>query len=187
MRRFLLALLLLIAAPAPARAAVTMTFWSHDFGKSFPHAFIMLRGAPDAGGAAIDATYGFTARRLSISILFGTVPGAVEPSAPAYVAASEAQFAVVLTDPQYAEIRALVAAWSERTGDSRYSLNNRNCVHFVREAARIAGLAGLDQPRLMKKPRSYLQAVEAANRGRVTAINLTGAAYLATLPPAPGG
>ncbi len=33
----------------------------------------------------------------------------------------------------------MVAAWDEKTGDSHYNLNQRNCVHFVQEAARRIG------------------------------------------------
>ena len=178
-----LAALLLLSLALPAQAAVTITFWSHEFGNSFPHAFITLRGTPDAGGAPINQDYGFTAKSVSPALLFGSVPGRVEPAKLSYIAASDAQFAVVLTDAQYARVRALIAAWSEGTGDSHYNLNNRNCIHFVKEAARVAGLGGLDQPDLMKKPRSYLLAVEAANRGHVLPVNKHGNDYLAALPP----
>ena len=183
MIRSTFALLLLFCAAVPAQAAVTITFWSHEFGNSFPHAFFSLRGVPDAGGPAVDANYGFTAKTVSPAILFGAVPGRVEPSKPAYVASSDAQFSVVLSDAQYAQVLALVAAWDEKTGDATYRLNTRNCVHFVKEAARVVGLTGLDFPKLMKKPRSYLLAVQAANKDRVIAVNLKGKAYLATLPP----
>ena len=179
----LAALLLWLGAALPAQASVTITFWSHEFGNSFPHAFITLRGIPDAGGTAVNQDYGFTAKTVSPAILFGSVPGRVEPAKPPYIASSDAQFSVVLTDAQYAQVLALIAAWSEGTGDAHYNLNNRNCIHFVKEAARIAGLSGLDLPQLMKKPRSYLLAVEQANEGRVTAINRPGKEYLPTLPP----
>lgn len=185
--RLLVAFLLLFAPALPAQAAVTITFWSHDLGRSFPHAFISLRGTPDAGGPPIDRDYGFTVKTVSPAILLGSVPGRVEPSKPPYIASSVAQFAVVLTDAQYASVLTMIAAWSEGTGDARYSLNHRNCVHFVKEAARLAGLTGLDFPKLMKKPRSYLLAVQAANAGRVRAINQPGDAYLATLPPIDAG
>ncbi|WP_342355169.1 hypothetical protein [Sphingomonas sp. CFBP 8760] len=168
-----------------AQAAVTVTFWSHELGNSFPHAFFTLRGVPDAGGPPVDVNYGFTARTLSPAILFGTVAGKLDIAKPFYMAGSDARFSVILTDRQYADLLALVAAWSGKNGDSRYNLNRRNCVHFVREAARLAGLTGLDHPGLMKKPRSFLKAVAAANPGRVVVLNLPGRAYLATLPALP--
>jgi len=164
-----------------AHAAVTVTFWSHELGNSFPHAFFTLRGVPDAGGPPVDLNYGFTARTLSPAILFGTVAGKLDIAKPGYMAGSDAQFSVILTDRQYADLLALVAAWGGKT-DSRYNLNRRNCVHFVQEAARLSGLTGLDHSGLMKKPRSFLKAVAAANPGRVIVLDLPGRAYLATLP-----
>ncbi|MBV9748749.1 MAG: hypothetical protein JO157_08035 [Acetobacteraceae bacterium] len=181
--RSLLALLLWLGLALPAQAAVTITFWSHELGNSFPHAFITLRGVPDGGGAPVDANYGFTAKSVTPALLFGSVPGEVEPSKPAYIAGSDAQFSVVLTDAQYAQVLALIAAWDEKTGDGHYNLNKRNCIHFVKEAARIAGLTDLDRPQLMKRPRSYLQSIEAANEGRVIKVAMHGKAYLASLPP----
>jgi hypothetical protein len=182
MIRLLLALGALLCT-VPAHAAVTMTFWSHELGSSFPHAFFTLRGVPDAGGRPIDTSYGFTAGALTPAILLGTVAGKLEVGARGYIASSDARFSVVLTDAQYVQVRALAAAWDAKTGDSRYNLNKRNCIHFVKEAARTIGLTGLDHPKLMKRPRSYLLAVAAANRATVTTIDLPGKAYLATLPP----
>ena len=184
--RPLLATALLLSSlfgAAPAWAAVTITFWSHELGNSFPHAFFTLRGVPDAGGAPVDANYGFTAKSVSPKLLMGTVAGRLDISKPFYIAGSDAQFSVVLTDAQYNAVLGLVAAWDEKTGDAHYNLNQRNCVHFVKEAARIAGLTDLDRPKLMKKPRSYLQSIAEANAGRVTLVKMHGKAYLATLPP----
>ncbi len=113
----------------------------------------------------------------------GTVAGRLDISKPFYIAGSDAQFSVVLTDAQYNAVLGLVAAWDEKTGDAHYNLNQRNCVHFVKEAARIAGLTDLAGPKLMKKPRSYLQSIAEANAGRVTVVKMHGKAYLATLPP----
>jgi hypothetical protein len=178
----LLALCALLAAPA-AQAAITITFWSHEFGSHFPHAFFTLRGIPEAGGNPVDANYGFTPKAITPAILMGTVPGRLDIAKAAYIAKSDAQFSVVLTDAQYARILALVAGWSDKTGDGRYNMNSRNCIHFVAEAARIAGVARLDFPALMKKPRSYLRAVAAANAAQVQVIAMDGRAYLAVLPP----
>jgi hypothetical protein len=91
----------------------------------------------------------------------------------------------VLTDEQYQRVLALVRGWDQKTGNSTYNLGKRNCVHFVREAALIAGLSA-DFPKLMKKPGSFMKAVEAANTGRVRVIEMKGKDYLATLPPIEG-
>lgn len=170
----------------PSHAAVVITFWSHDQDENFPHAFFALKGTPDAGGDPIDANYGFTAKAVTPAILLGTVGGKVEDNKPGYMRRSDARFSVVLTDDQYAAIRALIAEWSEK---SHYNLNKRNCVHFVGEAARRAGLTVPDLPKLMKKPKSYLLAVGEANVGRVTQLNLDGKAYFAAYgePAGDGG
>ncbi len=183
--RIAAALFLTLAYALPAQAAVTITFWSHELGNSFPHAFFTLRGTVDATGAPVDANYGFTAKSVSPALLMGTVKGRLDISKPFYISTSDAQFSYVMTDAQYADILALVAGWDEKTGDAHYNLNQRNCVHFVQEAARRLGLVGLDHPDLMKKPRSYLKAVAQANTDRVTVIGKGGKAYLASLPPLP--
>lgn len=173
-----------VIAPVPAWAAITITFWSHELGNSFPHAFFTLRGVADAGGAPVNVNYGFTARTLSPKLLFATVRGKLDIARPGYMAGSDAQFSVVLTDAQYADILKLVSAWSE-AGDSRYDLKTRNCVHFVQEAARRSGLTGLDHPDLMKRPRSFLKAIAAGNTGKIIVLGIKGRDYLATLPPLP--
>lgn len=187
-RRWLAGLgaLLLSLAAWPAQAAVTITFWSHDFGNYFPHAFFTLRGTPDAGGEAVDGSYGFTARSITPALLFGNVGGRVEGAKRFYMEGSHARFAVTLTDAQYQHILSLVREWGEKTGNSTYNLNRRNCVHFVQEAARRAGLARVDFPKLMKKPGSYLKAVEGANPTQVAVIERMGKEHLASLPPLTG-
>lgn len=181
--RMVAGLALWLAATSPAQAAVTITFWSHELGNSFPHAFFTLSGVPDMGGPPVDTNYGFTARKISPAMLFGSVAGRLDIAKPGYIRTSDAQFSVTLTDGQYATILALAAGWSADGGDSRYSIEDRNCIHFVKEAARRIGLTDLDQPGLMKRPRSYLKAVAAANAGRITPVSLHGKAHLATLEP----
>lgn len=181
-----LALLLALCSAWPAQAAVTITFWSRDFGNTFPHAFFMLRGTPDAGGAPVDAAYGFTAKSLTPAILFGNVAGRVERPKPFYINGSHVRFSRTLTDAQYAAILSLVREWHEETGDATYNLNKRNCVTFVREAARRSGLTVVDFPKLMKKPTGYLRAVIAAQPQAVTVIDKTGKEYLPTLSPLSG-
>jgi hypothetical protein len=181
--RLIALLVFYVGSVLPAQAAVTITFWSHELGNSFPHAFFTLRGIPDAGGAPVDTNVGFTAKSVSPALLMGPVAGKLDIAKPGYVAGSDAQFSVVMSDAQYEAVLRLVDAWSEGKPDSVYRLSDHNCVTFVKEAARIVGLVGLDQPKLMKKPRSYLKAVLAENTARVTPVGLHGKAYLATLAP----
>ena len=165
----------------PAQAAVTITFWSHELGNSFPHAFFTLRGVPDGGGPAVDATFGFTAKSVSPALLFGPVAGEIDIPKPTYIRGSDAQFSVTMTDQQYGDVLKLVDEWSEGKPDGIYRLGDHNCVSFVKEAGRRVGLTGLDKPGLMKKPRSYLKAIEAENPGRVTHVAMHGKAYLLEL------
>ncbi|WP_298672707.1 hypothetical protein [uncultured Sphingomonas sp.] len=185
MKRLLLtiAALLLSLGALPAHAGVVITFWSHELGNHFPHAFFTLRGTPDAGGAAVDLNYGFTPKSISPAILFGPVKGRIDIAKPSYIEGSDAQFSLELSDAQYAAILRLVDEWDEKKGDATYLMNTRNCVHFAKEAARRAGLSGLEQPDLMKKPRSFLKAIAAANAGRVALIDRHGKEYLRSLAP----
>lgn len=184
-----LALLLSLAA-LPAHAQVVITFWSHEFGNHFPHAFFTLRGTPEAGGEPVDLNYGFTPKAVTPAILFGPVGGRIDVAKRSYMEGSDAQFSLVLTDAQYASILRLVDEWDDKKGDGTYRMNSRNCVHFAQEAARRAGLVTLDFPDLMKKPRSFLKAVAKANAAQVTLIDRHGKEYLASLDaqsPAPAG
>jgi hypothetical protein len=179
----LAALSLCFGAAPPAQAAVTITFWSHELGDDFPHAFFSLRGVPDAGGPPVDISYGYTLRTVSPAALFGPVPARLDLTTPGYMRRSDAQFSLTLTDAQYRDMVSLAYEWSRP--EVLYVLNSRNCVHFTREAARRLGLAGIDQPKFMKKPRSYMKALAAANVGRVRIIAQDGDDYLAALPPLP--
>lgn len=179
--RLLLPLLLWVGTAPPATAAVTVTFWSHELGNDFPHAFLTLRGTIDATGQPVDVSYGFTARSISPAILMGKVKSRMDVTKPGYIRRSDAQFSVTVTDAQYGAVLALVQAWSGNRVP--YDLDTANCIHFTKEAARLLGLTGLDQPRLMRRPRSYLQAVAAANPGRVVVVRQHGKAYLDALPP----
>ncbi|MGI4732172.1 MAG: hypothetical protein ACRYFW_10525 [Janthinobacterium lividum] len=186
--RLLARTLLLVAgigAALPASASVTITFWSHEFGNNFPHAFLTLRGKPDRGGAPVDMNVGFTAKHISPAILFGSVAGMLEPADLNYMRGSDAHFSVTMTDDQYLAVLKLFDEWGVG-GNQRYDMNKRNCVTFVKVAAERVGLAGTEQPKLMKRPRSYLVAVEAANAGRVQPVDLHGAVYIAGLTPIPG-
>jgi hypothetical protein len=159
LRKPLLWLFLVFAvlSPASVRAEVIVSFYSHDFGSRFPHAFFTMKGTLDRGGA-IDANFGFTAKSVTPAILMGSVAGEVEDMTPEYIAKSDRQFSVKVSDAQYDALMALVAKWKAIPGKS-YNLNKRNCVHFVGEAARVVGLDVVFDPKLMKKPKGFLLAI----------------------------
>lgn len=165
LRSIILSLLMLCAGlAAPARAEVVVSFYSHDFGDRFPHAFIVMKGRLDATGEAVDANYGFTAVSVSPAILFGSVKGKVESSKPDYIDKSDRQFDVTVDDATYGRVLAKVAEWRDREQPS-YSLNKRNCVHFVMELAEVVGLQVNRKSKLFKKPKSFLIEVRGLNPG----------------------
>ena len=165
LRLILLSLLLFCAGLTnPARAEVVVSFYSHDFGDRFPHAFIVLKGKVDATGEVVDVNYGFTASSVSPAILLGSVKGEVQTSKPDYIAKSDRQFDVTVDDATYARLMAKVAEWRDREQPS-YSLNKRNCVHFVMELAEVVGLTVNRRSKLFKKPKSFLIEVREMNPG----------------------
>jgi hypothetical protein len=167
--RRMAAFLLIAALPLPALAAVEIHFYSRELGgNNFPHAFVHLKGTVDATGEPVDIAYGFTARTVSPAILMGSVTGDVVVETAAQIAASQRQFSLTLTDEQYGRVLAAVERW-RRLAQPSYNLNRRNCVHFVGEMAEAVGLAVTYDPRLMKRPRSFLVAVREANGPRLAA------------------
>lgn len=161
--RFFIALLLLLGFAGQALAAVEIAFYSRELGgNNFPHAFVTLKGTVDSTGEAVDASYGFTAKAVTPAILLGSVAGEVVVEGERQVARSDRQFALVLTDAQYRAVMAVVEEWRNRRQPS-YNLNRRNCVHFVGELARAAGLRVEAERRLMRRPRSFLQHVRSLN------------------------
>ncbi len=156
-----LALMLSLAWPRVAFAEVIVSFYSHDLGSSFPHAFFTVKGTLDRGGS-VDANYGFTAKSVTPAILMGSVAGKIESSKPSYIEASDRQFGVKISDADYDALMALVAKWRALPGKS-YSLNKRNCIHFAGAAAELLRLKVVYDPKLMKKPKSFMLSLIALN------------------------
>ncbi|MDZ3833566.1 MAG: hypothetical protein U0S50_17385 [Sphingopyxis sp.] len=162
-RLILLSLLLFFAGfAAPTRAEVVVSFYSHDFGDRFPHAFIVLKGRVDTTGEIVDTNYGFTATAVTPAILFGSVKGEVQSQKADYIGKSDLQFSMTLDDATYARVIAKVDEWRDRNQPS-YSLNKRNCVHFVMELAEVVGLAVNRKSKYFKKPKSFLVEVKRLN------------------------
>lgn len=163
----ILATAALALAAAPAWAAVSITFYSKELGASFPHAFVILEGTPDRGGPRIEEDYGFTAKTISPAILWGKVAGEViTDHSVGYVKGSDRHFTVALTDSEYDRVMATIARWRSARQPS-YDLDKHNCVHFVAEVAAAVGMTP-DTRKLMKKPRSFLEALAAQNRAWLT-------------------
>lgn len=149
-----LAFLFLALFCEPAVAGVTITFYSHQLGSSFPHAFVLLEGKPN-DGIVVGGNFGFSAKHLSPAILLGSVEGEIESSGPDYVAHSQAHWRMNLSEAQYDAVRSTVDKWRRMSGKS-YNLKQRNCVSFVADVARSLGLDVVEAPKLMMKPQSFL-------------------------------
>ncbi len=153
-----------------ACAEVQISFYSKNMGSSFPHAYVRLTGTIELTGQAIDENYGFTPVQLTPGILFGSVSGMIELASTAYIARSDRHFSLRLTDEQYAQVMAIVAKWRNAPQPS-YRLNGRNCVTFVADVAAALGLSAPVIPKLMKKPKSYLDAVTELNAATIARLN----------------
>jgi hypothetical protein len=159
-----LAALLLACTAAPGWAAVQITFYSKELGASFPHAFVTVDGTLDRTGERIAEDYGFSAKTISPAILWGKVGGKVISDHEAsYVKGSDPHFTLTLTDSEYDAVMAAVERWRSAKQPS-YDLDKANCVHFVGELAAAIGMDGAPRKGLMRKPRSFLEAVTQANR-----------------------
>jgi len=161
--RILGMILALFLLPSPAAAQVVLSFYSHELGSSFPHAFVVLKGKTEEG-RVVDTNFGFTAKTLTPAILMGSVRGVVETSKPSYIASSDRQFSVQIDDRKYQDVLAVVERWRTRPGKS-YNLNKSNCIHFVGEIAQAVGLKVVFEKALIKKPRSFLLSLVSLNPG----------------------
>jgi hypothetical protein len=107
---------LLAAWPVCASAAVEIDFYSHDFGKEFPHAFVVLKGRLDATGEVVDTNLGFSALRTSPAILLKSVTGRFDEGIvpQEYIDRSTEHFSLMLSDEEYRAVMAVAAAWKAR-------------------------------------------------------------------------
>lgn len=161
--RRLLLLLLLGSMPGAALAAVDITFYSKEFGSSFPHAFVAVKGTLDRSGERIETNYGFTATHVSPAVLMGSVQGEIMSVDAKYQAGSDPHFTIRLSDAEFDRVMARVEHWRTLKQPS-YNLNRQNCVFFVADIAAALGMTAETPKALMKKPRSYLEMLGRANQ-----------------------
>lgn len=153
--------ILLFLAPHHAYADVDLTFYSHDFGSEFPHAFVEAKGTLN-DGTVIDEDFGFTAKHISPRVLLGSVKGSIKAPPAAYKASSNPQFRITVSDEVYQSIVLHRETW--QVGKKRnYNLNKRNCVHYVGEVLKLTGLVTNLNSSNFKKPKSFLREVLSLN------------------------
>lgn len=161
----LLAALLALATATAAAAEVRVTFHSFNgsmpFGR-FPHAFISFDGTLEATGERVKENFGWSAKNISPAVLQGPVYGVILVEKDKWLTKTNRHFTVTLRDADYRRLRAEVEAFRTAPG-KHYSLDYRNCIHFVGRMAELLGLK-VEYPRdKLRKPREWLNHIAALN------------------------
>jgi hypothetical protein len=170
LRKGLTVLVLLLACALPARAAVTIDFYSHTLAivasggnTYFPHGFVLLSGSTDSG-TPVNANLGFTAKNIFINVLWEPITGELDPTPlpNGYVDGAVNHFAFTLTDAQYRAVLAVADKWRNWPQPS-YDMDSHNCVLFVKELAQAAGLSVSDDRKFIHAPGDFLDDVASRN------------------------
>lgn len=153
-----------LAWSGPAAAEVQMSFHSFNgsvfFGR-YPHTFIVLEGTL-SNGQRINENYGFSAKDAGPAVLRGPVEHIVMTEEPRYITTTNRHFTVTINDAQYRQVKNVVTSWRDAPG-RYYDLDTRNCIHFVGEMARIAGLR-VEYPRkMLRRPKKWLNHITTLN------------------------
>jgi hypothetical protein len=164
--RALIPALLLALVAGQAWAAVTLTFYAHPGSRVrngellFPHAYVHATGTLDDTGEAVDWSAGYTAKNPGPQLLFARGVGEVRNPDARYVSEGKPYLRLTLTDAAYREIRARADWWNSPEGRV-YDLRQRNCISFVADLARLAGLQTAAEPSM--KPGTFLEATAVLN------------------------
>lgn len=167
MRVWILGLALALIA-SQAWAAVTVTFYAHPGARVrggellFPHAYVHAEGTLDATGERVDWSAGFTALSPGPQLLFSRGRGVVTAPDARYVNEGRPFLKLTLDDATWHALKARAEWWNSRDG-SVYDLRRRNCISFVADLARVAGLSTPREPSM--KPGTFLEATAALNPG----------------------
>lgn len=165
MRVWILGLALALIA-SQAWAAVTVTFYAHPGARVrggellFPHAYVHAEGTLDATGEPVDWSAGFTALSPGPQLLFSRGRGVVTAPDARYVNEGHPFLRLTLDDDTWRALKARAEWWNSREG-SVYDLRRRNCISFVADLARVAGLRTAPEPSM--KPGTFLEATAALN------------------------
>jgi len=151
---------------APAWAAVTLTFYAHPGARIrggdllFPHAYVHASGSLDDTGDAVEWAAGFTAKYPGPHLLLATGPGIVAAPEARYMGEGKPYLQITVSDAVYRAVRARSDWWNGREG-SLYDLRRRNCISFIADLARVAGLQTAGEPSM--KPGTFLESTAALN------------------------
>lgn len=172
LRSFLLVLVLAMVSPAMAFAQVTVSFHGHAGTQVrggflyFPHAYIRFSGTVEATGEPVDEAWGFTAAEPGPQLLFVSGKGELSRPDDRYLSEAIDYASVPISDETYRAMQARLDHWREGPG-SRYNLNRRNCISFVAEMARMAGLQTPRENTL--SPNGFLEDMVAMNQSLIAA------------------
>ena len=160
-------LLVMLALLWGSAAFAELQIHFHSFNGSvlwgrYPHAFIVLDGTLEANGKKVNETYGFTPKCIAAAATGGWAEHLVEGEDEKYVRSTNHHFSITLTDAQYYDIIREVRAWSMEPG-KRYSLSERNCIHFVGRMASLVGLKVEYPEDMLRRPKKWLNHIAALN------------------------
>ena len=165
MRAWIMGLLLALVA-GQAWAEVTLTFYAHPGSRVrngqllFPHAYVQASGAMQDSGTPVDWSAGFTAYSPGPQLLFSRGRGVVTHPDPRYVSEGRPFLQLVVSDDTYRAVRARADWWNSPEGRT-YDLRRRNCITFIADLARVAGLQTAPEPSM--KPGTFLEQTAALN------------------------
>lgn len=165
--RLLAALLAAWAAlmAVSAEARVVVSFYSVPgsviTGRSV-HAFVTLTGTLDSDGRTVDENYGFSAATWNPAGFFRPVPQTMLIEKPDYIRRAHYHFRVPISDAAYRRIVQEVQLWWHDPAHL-WDIDKRNCVTFVGVVAQMSGLKADFPPKIMRKPRAYLDRVATLN------------------------
>jgi len=146
-----------------AMAEVQIHFHSFNgsvlFGR-YPHTFIVLDGTL-SDGTVVNENYGFSARSSAAAITSGWAEHMVLAESEKNVRSTNRHFSITLTDAQYRRVIEEVRAW--QAPGKRYNLDQRNCIHFVGEMAKILGLRVEFPGDMLRRPKRWLNHITRLN------------------------
>lgn len=150
----------------PAMAQVVLTFYAHpgarvlDGDLLFPHAYVHASGSLQDTGDPVEWAAGFTSKSPGPQLLFARSAGEVTYPDARYVVQGKPYLQLTVSDATYRAVRARSDWWASPEG-SVYDLRRRNCITFVADLARTAGLNTAAEPSM--KPGTFLEATATLN------------------------
>ena len=147
-----------------ASAEVRLTF--HSFNGSiiagrYPHTFVSMEGTLD-DGTPVKENYGFSAKRTTMAALRGPVPHTILIEKDKWLTRTNRHFTVAVPDETYREVVALMERWRDAPG-RYYDLETRNCIHFVGEIGKLAGLTIAYPEDMLRRPKKWLNHITTLN------------------------